>query len=274
MKLAVDPTQVPPPSAFTLYYPVIDAPQTTHRVYRDNNIDRVSIERTKVHLHLNLPVYPCDGAEPLRVGYTQPTNDNLKLRGFNLSRAANWGATHKDNPVANARDQHCAAWLAGAWNGSVILEALRPFARDRGEPDTGWFAVTALGGPVTVTGAAFSPDDGNRLKLTLDRDFAPSETVTVSYRRPRGVRGLWDVDGNQLEDVANAPVKNESAAATAPAFDDGAAVTLTIAENHADGAVVGTVAATDADGDTLTYSLSGDDAERYSVTASRSGFRP
>ena len=54
---------------------------------------------------------------------------------------------------------------------------------------------------------------------------------------------------------------------SAPAFDDAEAVTLAIAENHADAAQVGTVAASDADGDALTYSLSGADAAHFTIDA-------
>ncbi len=59
-------------------------------------------------------------------------------------------------------------------------------------------------------------------------------------------------------------------AASAPSFDDGAAKTLSIAENNADAAAVGTVAATDADGDTLTYSLlsAGSDHNSFTIDAS------
>ena len=45
----------------------------------------------------------------------------------------------------------------------------------------------------------------------------------------------------------------------------GVAVTFFIAEDHADGASVGTVDATDANGDTLTYELSGADAASFSL---------
>lgn len=54
---------------------------------------------------------------------------------------------------------------------------------------------------------------------------------------------------------------------TAPVFDDGAAATLSIDENQADGAAVGAVAATDEDGDALSYSLSGADAASFAIGA-------
>ena len=50
-----------------------------------------------------------------------------------------------------------------------------------------------------------------------------------------------------------------------PAFEDGERVTLSIDENHADGAVVGTVAATDEDGDAPAYSLTGEDAAPFEI---------
>ena len=54
---------------------------------------------------------------------------------------------------------------------------------------------------------------------------------------------------------------------TAPKFDGGPAVTLTVAENSAGGTLLGTVSATDADGDTPRYSLSsaGGDHELFAI---------
>ena len=238
----------------------------------------------------------------------------------------------------------------------------------------------------------------------MSRDFAADETVTVSYRRPRGAGGLWDVEGNQLADVTDAPVAIRAAEAASvtgvavvsdpgadstygsgetirvavtfdaavdvdetsgtpyltidmdpadwgekqaayqsgsgtstltfahevvepnvstqgisvpantlalnggtirsasgadadlshdglahdpqhkvdwqtappapsgpapsvPAFDDGERAAFSIAENHADGVAVGTVPATDEDGDALTWSLSGDDTEPFAIGA-------
>ena len=52
----------------------------------------------------------------------------------------------------------------------------------------------------------------------------------------------------------------------APEFSDGASTTRSVAENTASGANVGSaVTATDADGDTLTYSLDGTDAASFSI---------
>ena len=54
-----------------------------------------------------------------------------------------------------------------------------------------------------------------------------------------------------------------------PAFDEGATTTRSVVENSAAGTNVGTaVSATDIDGDTLTYSLSGTDAANFDLDTS------
>ena len=58
---------------------------------------------------------------------------------------------------------------------------------------------------------------------------------------------------------------------TVPSFDDGDTKTLSIGENNADAATVGTVAATDSDGDTLTYSLTSSGTDHDSFTIDSSG---
>ena len=91
-----------------------------------------------------------------------------------------------------------------------------------------------------MTGAAFDPNDAHVLKLTLSREFVAGETVTASYRRPAGEHGLWDVDGNQLGDVTDWPVR-----ATAPELsvsgaraDEGDAVAFTVSLSAASAAAV------------------------------------
>ena len=108
-------------------------------------------------------------------------------------------------------------WLAGMRNGSIVLRAKRPFAA-HAEAPAAWFTVAASGGPMKVTEAAFSPDDPRELHLELSRDLAPGETATLSYRRPLGEVGLWNVDGHQLADLVDAPVIF-GAPATAPAVE-------------------------------------------------------
>ncbi len=74
-------------------------------------------------------------------------------------------------------------------------------------------------------------------------------------------------DGRDHDPAHKVDWQRAPATPSAPAFDDGDAAALSIEENHADAAVVGTVAATDADGDAPSYSLSGDDAEHFAIGA-------
>ncbi len=377
----LDAEHVPRNDAFTL---------PTHAF---GGIEDVSVRGIKVELRLGRAFQPCDQAVTL--SYVPARNALRNLWGV---KAAAISDRRVELPDATPNAPECVRdWLSEAEEGSILLRARRPFAQDA-PPRREWFAVAASGGPVTVTGAAFAADDARVLRLTLDREFAAEETVTVSYTRPPGERGLWDVDGNQLGDVVDAPVRRKTTAAapsvsavalvsdpgadatyaagdairvrvtfgaavnvdtaggtprlqldldpadggerwaayeggggeaalafaytvvsgdastagvavvgdtleanggtirsaaagadadlahaglghdaehkvdggtapvhSAPSFDDGESVAFAIEENHADGAEVGAAAATDADGDALTYWLSGGDAEPFEI---------
>ena len=373
----LDPANVPAATAFTFSDPW-------------KSIRSVAVRGQMVELRVSSPLGPCTTGFTL--SYARPDTNALR----NL-----WGteaAEISDRAWTYGGTATCVDGVYKAATGSIILYGRRPFAQDA-PPQPEWFAVAASGGPVTVTAAAIDPDDGHLLVLTVSREFAADETITVSYTRARGALGMWDIDGNQLADFANLTVENrvgrgpavtgvevasdagaddtyglgdrirvavtfaeavtvdtaggtptltidmdpadwgekqaayasgsgtaelvfvhevaepnvstegvavladtlsanggtirsaagvdavlghvglghdakhkvdweaEPEAPSAPAFDDGDEAALSIEENHADGAAVGTVAATDADGDALTYSLSGDDAEHFAIGA-------
>ena len=199
---ALDTSKVPRVEAFTL------------SVGWYAGFDDVKVNGPEVMLRLIGAMHPCEGAELNADGNIVP-NDDIKLNYVTPSRNAlgNRLGTQADNIVravvrnARANDDHCDGdGLQGAYRNSIILRGKRPFAQVA-PPRAAWFTVTASGGPVTVTGAAFSPDDPYELKLTLSRELGPDETATVSYRRPAGARGLWNVDGQQLFDVVDLPVR-------------------------------------------------------------------
>ena len=196
----LDPGSVPDPSAFTLHDTDTDSTQLSSGVE-----SVLPLEPHFVYLRLEHPVRPCDGQTPIRIKYTKPTGSNATpLQGIDGSDMDGYGPWN----VTNERHSNCRDgqnWLSHMTIGSVVIRANRPFATDKPvKPE--WFSVSASGGPVTVTGAAFDPNDAHVLKLSLSREFAAGETVTASYRRPAGELGLWDVDGNQLGDVTNWPV--------------------------------------------------------------------
>ena len=91
---------------------------------------------------------------------------------------------------------------------------------------------------------------------------------------------LLFISGNPITDYApfrrlktanpNLNISNIDLTNNIPVFTDGASTTRSIAENTASGVNIGTaVSATDGDtDDTLTYSLSGTDAESFSIVSS------
>ena len=116
----------------------------------------------------------------------------------------------------------------------------------------------ATSDPVTVSGRAVT--------LTLSSAVTSGQTVTVSYTAP-GTHPIRDIAENNAATLTDQAVTN-SAANNAPVFDPDTA-TRTIAENTAAGTAIGAAipAATDSDGDPLTYSMEGTDAASFTFTA-------
>ena len=137
-------------------------------------------------------------------------------------------------------------------------------------------AGTSVGLPLTATDA-----DEDTLTYTLSGVDAGSfeidaatgqlttkEGVTYDYEtRPAYSLAVIAADGKGLS--ASIPVTvNLTDVNEAPAFDEGASATRQVAENSAAGVNVGeAITATDRDGDTLTYSLSGADAGSFEIDA-------
>ena len=237
----LDASSVPDPTAFTLH------DTDTHATTLSTGVEAVALNSVRMYLRLAHPVLPCDGQTALRVKYTKPTGaSDAKLRGLD-GKTTSEVDTFGPYDVSNERHSSCRDgrnWLSHMTIGSVVIRANRPFATDV-EPKPEWFSVSASGGPVTVTGAAFDPNDAHVLKLTLSREFAAGETVTASYRRPAGESGLWDVDGYQLGDVADWPVRAKAQAAQP---------TLSVADASAD------------EGGTLAFAVTLDAASASAAT--------
>ena len=97
-------------------------------------------------------------------------------------------------------------------------------------------------------------------KSILMRQISPQQFAVVGAVCTANV----DTDG-QPPDTPQPPVTTN----TAPVFTDGASTARTIAENTAAGRNIGSpVSATDADNDTLTYTLGGTNAASFSINSS------
>ena len=195
----LEPTYVPGIEYFTL------------SPLRYQGVSAVTVHGRKVTLRLIGALQPCDDEHDITVSYAVPEIAGQKLRS-SIGNTEVEAITGEDVVVKYKNGATCVDPEFDASPGSIILRAGRPFATDA-PPRTEWFTVAASGGPITVTGAAFSPDDPHVLRLSLSREFAADETVTVSYRRPFGERGLWNIDGNQLADVVDLPVTGKAPAA-------------------------------------------------------------
>ena len=216
----------------------------------------VTVRGRKVELGLTWGVTPCAGSFTVR--YAKPSANALR----NL-----WGTAadgFSGQAVTNARADRCRDRFRGASaSGSEVRLKFDRALNRRREPSADGFGVEPeAAGPIEVEDVRFAADPVG-VVLKLRRTLTDGERVRVSYRPPRSGAGLWDTDGNQVaafsaEAVAPRP-------ASAPAFEGGDEVTLSIDENNADGAEVGRVAASDADGDALTYWLSGADAVHFEI---------
>ena len=108
--------------------------------------------------------------------------------------------------------------------------------------------------------SSFSIDGSTgQLKTSAALDYETKTTYTVT---------ITAADGNGRVTSITVTVNVTNANDNAPVFTDGDSVTRSIAENTESGTNIGTpVAATDADGDTLTYSLGGTDKDSFSINS-------
>ena len=123
-----------------------------------------------------------------------------------------------------------------------------------------------------VAGVTVSTSDIERIsdtevtiELSFDGDITADGTLTFTV----GAGAIASYNGPALTAQASVSATSTTTPANrAPVFTDGSSTTRTIAENTASGVNIGSaVAATDADTDTLTYTLGGTDAAAFSIVS-------
>ena len=138
---------------------------------------------------------------------------------------------------------------------------------------------TDIGSPLTATDA-----DDDTLTYSLGGTGASSYAIDSSTGQLQtsaeldySTKNAYEVtvtvsDGNGGSDSITVTINVTEVSTTdnnAPVFDDGESTTLSVAEATASGTDIGSpLTATDADGDTLTYSLGGTDASSYAIDSS------
>ena len=121
-----------------------------------------------------------------------------------------------------------------------------------------------------IDGMAFSIDtDTGQIRTKAPLDYETKNAYWFA---------IFVDDGNggklAISVTINVTDVNETPANNAPIFTNGDSTTRTVAENTAAGVKIGApVAATDADNDTLTYSLGGTDAASFSINSTNGQLR-
>ena len=196
-----------------------------------------------------------------------------------LDEDGNALAGFSNKPVENLTPDETPPKLAGAVvrGTTLTLTFDEPLDANVLPPAAGAFTVAGTETATQVVAAAFHPTDDTRVALTLSQAVTPAPGVTVGYTKP-GANPLRDPAGNEVATFANEPLRAPPAPpppplppptpSTVPSFTSGATAEFSLPRDHADSAPVGTVTATDADGDTLTYSLaSGGDSALFTIDA-------
>ena len=116
---------------------------------------------------------------------------------------------------------------------------------------------------------------GRVVTLTLYSDISATDQLSVDYRVPRSTHPpLKDTLGNYAGGNNRATVVIDRSANSPPGFPSGEDGVRSVDENTPANRNIGTpVAATDADSDRLTYSISGADAALFDVVASSGQLR-
>ena len=137
-----------------------------------------------------------------------------------------------------------------ATNGTAITSVTLPEATDPDANTTITYTVT----PTLPAGLAFTPST----RILSGTPTAVSASTTYTYT----------ASDSNLSDTLTFSIQVNAPANNAPVFTAGTSTTRSVAENTASGQDIGTaVAATDADNDTLTYTLGGTDAASFSIVS-------
>ena len=124
------------------------------------------------------------------------------------------------------------------------------------DADSGDTLTYTLGGTDAASFSIVSTSGQLQTRAALDYETKSSYTVTVSVSDGNG-------GGDSIAVTITVTNVNE-----APVFSEGSSTTRAVAENTASGTNIGTaVAATDADNDTLTYTLGGTDAAAFNIVS-------
>ena len=208
------------------------------------------------------------GTSTTLTGLTTGKSYEVQVRAVNAEGNGAWSASGAGTTGANAVTRSIAENSAAGTNVGAAVTANAnskyTYSYSLGGTDKDDFSIGSATGQITVgTGTS------------LDYETKPSYSVTVIAAvaaKAQGGASAQSLDPNAPGSYTIPVTINLTDVNEAPTFDDGATATRNIAE-RADAAVnVGTaVAATDQDGDTLYYSMSGSGTNRFELDSATSG---
>ena len=215
-----------------------------HGSIESNTLRVTRTAGTTGHVTVDIATFP--RLPRTHYGYALTKSDHLPLvaiRGINTAPVFSDGTTATRSVAENT--------AAGQNIGTAITAT---------DADNDTLTYT-LSGPDAAAFGINSTTGQLQTKATLDYETKTSYSVTVSVSDGNGGNNSVSVTINVTDIREN----------RAPVFTDGTTTTRTIAENTAANTNIGTaITATDADNDTLTYTLSGTDAASFSILG-RSG---
>ncbi len=216
------------------------------------------------------------------------TSLNLRSKGISALKAGDFSGMTALTSI-NLFNNQLSSLPDGIFVGLTSLTTIRigrntvdplPFTVSLEQVADGQFKAVAPAGalfnivlPIAVTNGSVT---GGATSLTIPHGNVESSTFTIT--RTAGTTADVTVDIGTLPSLPRShygyalvkstalPLTVIKGINTAPVFSDGTSTTRSIAENTATGQEIGTaVSATDAENDTLTYTLSGTDASAFDI---------
>ncbi len=196
-------------------------------------------------------------------GLTVGKSYDAQVRAESDEGTSGWSATGSGTTNSNAVTRSVAENSAAGTNVGAAVTA---------SANTNGYTLThSLSGTDASSFTIESSSGQIKVKSALDYETKSSYVVVVTVKAAVvGVQSQsFTLDPNAPGDYDVSVTINVTDKNDTPTFDDGATTSRSVAENSASGANVGSaVTASDQDGDTLTYSLSGTDASKFNVGTS------
>ena len=201
------------------------------------------------------------GTSTTLTGLTAGKSYEVQVRAVNAEGNGAWSASGTAITRAGVVTREVAEnSAAGTAVGAAVTATSNPnsytFTHTLSGTDASSFTIESSSGQIKV-------------KSDLDYETKNSYSVTVTLTAAIAQTNSFSLAPNAPGDYVIPVTINVTDVNEGPEFDDGATATRSVAENSDAGDNVGAaVTATDPEGDTLTYSMTGTDADKFDINSS------